>query len=99
MNEQNKSSKGINQSAINPDHKKVGPIIAILIIVLVLIFAALYLFATKLNQPALPTDGSSTADTIQQDETVSSINNSSDDTSSIQLDLKASVNGVDSQNF
>ena len=36
------------------EEKKVGPIIATLIIVLILIIAALYLFASRIDQPATP---------------------------------------------
>jgi len=52
--------------------KKVGPIVATLIIVLVLIIASLYLFASKVKQSSLPTDqvestGSPELDALQKD--------------------------------
>jgi len=47
-------------------HKKVGPIIATLVIVLILIISALYLFASRLNEQAVPTDDT-TADTSTEE--------------------------------
>jgi hypothetical protein len=76
--------------------KKVGPIVATLIIVLVLIIAALYLFASKVSQPAVPTD--TTAAT--NDSTLPAATpNSADDINSLQNDLDNSTNGLDNQNF
>jgi cell division protein FtsN len=71
--------------------KKVGPIVATLIIVLILIIAALYLFASKVNQPAIPTDASVT--------TGNAAPASAQDIQSLQNDLNSSTNGLDKQNF
>ena len=86
---------------MDPEHKKVGPIIATLVIVLVLIIAALYLFASKVSQRTGadqmtdPTMNEQATDT----QTVQPVTNNSDDLNSIQTDLNASTNGVDNQNF
>ena len=78
-----------------PSEKKVGPIVATLIIVLVLIIAALYVFASKVNQPAIPTDASM-GETASTSNTVP---NSPQDIQSLQNDLNSSTNGLDKQNF
>lgn len=74
--------------------KKVGPIVATLIIVLVLIIAALYLFASKVNQPAIPTDA-----TVGQGATTTAPANSPADIQSLQNDLNGATTGLDKQNF
>ena len=85
-------------------HKKVGPIIATLVIVLVLIIAALYLFASRINKEPVPTDTSAamtTNDTNNEPAapTVAPVTGTSDDPASIQADLNASTNNLDQQNF
>jgi hypothetical protein len=86
-----------------PEHKKVGPIIAILIIILVLIIGALYLFASRINQEQVPVDSavaaSSASNTTQSDTTVQPVTNKSDDVGSLEADLNASAKGLDGQNF
>lgn len=71
--------------------KKVGPIVATLIIVLILIIVALYLFASKVNPPATPSDTATeqtgTAVTTQTD------------VQNLQNDLNNATNGLDQQNF
>lgn len=88
----------------NPsEHKKFGPIVASLIVVLVLIFAALYLFAAKVSQHNAadnitdPTVSPTT--TTSNSSTVQPVTNTSDDLQSIQNDLNDSTSGVDQQNF
>lgn len=73
--------------------KKVGPIVATLIIVLVLIIAALYLFAAKVNQPAIPTDAT------MNGSTTTAPANSPTDIQSLQNDLNGATTGLDKQNF
>ena len=85
-------------------HKKVGPIVATLVIVLVLIIAALYLFASRVNKEAVPMDNSSTAinnssATINATPSVPTVTNSANDPASLQTDLNASTKNLDSQNF
>lgn len=90
-------------------HKKVGPIIATLVIVLVLIIAALYIFAARLNQQAIPTDmtsadtsGDSSGATSQAATAPSSVQpvtGTSTDVNSLQNDLDNSTAGLDNQNF
>ena len=80
------------------ESKNIGPIISTLVIVLILIMAALYIFASHISQQTLPADalmdtGSATTTTVQP------VTNNSDDTSSIQSDLKASTKGLNNQNF
>ena len=86
-------------SAHGEPGKKVGPIIATLIIVLILIIAALYMFASRLNQQqALNGDGTmglNDATTTQ----VQPVTNKSDDVNSIQADLNTSTKGLDAQNY
>lgn len=81
-----------NNPAQQPSEKKVGPIVATLIIVLVLIIAALYVFASKVNQPAIPTDAS-------VGETSNVQPNSPQDIQSLQDELNQSTDGLDNQNF
>lgn len=91
----------MNVEQPNGEHKKVGPIIATLVIVLILIIAALYLFASKVSQRAGtdqmtdPTVSPEATDT----QSVQPVTNTSDDLQSIQDDLNTSTNGVDQQNF
>ena len=94
---------------IQKEHNKVGPIIAILVVVLILVIAALYAFGSLLNKNQTPplnitsslvAPGSnnipSTPSTTQ---TVAPITNNADDPQSLQNDLNAATQGVDSQNF
>ena len=85
-----------NSQAPVGEHKKVGPIVAVLIIVLILIIAALYLFAARINREAVPSDNNTSAG---QNQTVQPITNKADDVDSLDADLDAATNGVDSQNF
>ena len=75
--------------------KKVGPIIATLVIVLILLIAALYLFASRITQPIIP-DDSPDADTVP---TVQPVTSTSTDLHALQNDLNASTNGLGGQNF
>ncbi len=75
-------------------HKKVGPIIATLVIVLILIIGALYIFASRMNQQVLPSDT-----TTETTTTVKTVTNTADDVNSLQNDLNSSSNGLNSQSF
>ncbi|MEA2715467.1 MAG: hypothetical protein QOG91_495 [Candidatus Parcubacteria bacterium] len=82
------------------ERKQVGPIITALVVILILIIAGLYFFATKINQQPAPTD----TDTIAAGEstatdTVPEVSNSADDPQSLQNDLDKSTSGLDAQNF
>ncbi|MGC9605337.1 MAG: hypothetical protein ABSF56_01060 [Minisyncoccia bacterium] len=84
--------------------KRVGPIIATLIIVLVLIIVALYLFASRINQPAVPEDNSTAAGNdnsgaVAADQSVQPVVGTSTDLDSLQNDLNKSTTGLDNQNF
>lgn len=94
--------------------RKVGPIIAILVIVLVLVVAAVYLFASRVNQaastPATTDDTSKSDAPIMYDNTptqtgsssqttVQPVTDKSTDPASLENDLNASTNGLDNQNF
>ncbi len=84
----------------HPEKKKVGPIIAILIVVLVLVIGALYLFASRINQQIPADNNVAGSDAVStQPETVTPITSKSDDVSSIESDLNTSINGLDNQNF
>lgn len=103
-------SQPVNQPMTSPaqgtsmgnGHRKVGPIVATLIIVLVLIIAALYLFASRLNQQAAPADTTATSEvdlTATATQSVQPITNTANDPQSLQNDLNKATNGLDSQNF
>lgn len=93
------------------ERKKVGPIVATLIIVLVLIVAALYLLASKINQQSTPVPDFNTNNTVSQanasatetatiaQPTVPQITNTATDVQSLQNDLNASTQGIDGQSF
>ena len=83
----------IMPNASASEHKKVGPIISILVIVLILIIGALYLFASKINQQSNPTGAN------QAQQSVQAITNKSDDINDLQADLNAATQGLDNQNF
>ena len=87
-------------STMPVEHKKVGPIIAVLIIVLILVIGALYLFASNINQKSVPSD-STVAGTDQTTAPtgVQAITNNSDEVDSLQADLNASTQGLDGQSF
>lgn len=88
------------QAGATPEHKKVGPIIAVLVIVLVLIIGALYLFASRINQEQVPTDTSvASGNTVAAPQTVQPVTNKADDVSAIEADLNASSKGLDAQTF
>lgn len=84
------------------EHKKIGPIVAILVIVLVLVVAALYLFASKINKQTVTppvTSATPTQSTAATIESVQAVTNTADDVDSLQKDLETSTNGLDNQNF
>lgn len=95
------------QSTPTPEHKKIGPIIAVLVIILVLVIGALYIFASSVNKQSVPVDNTiatDTSDPAQADNTtpapeVKPITNQADDVSSLEADLNASTKGLDGQNF
>lgn len=99
-----------SQAPINTmptQHKKVGPIIAILVIVLVLIIGALYLFASRINQQQTPVDNT-VADTntntpvapvVVEPQTVQPVVNKADDVNALQADLNSATNGLGNQSF
>ncbi len=76
---------------ITSEHKKVGPIVAILVAILILIIGALYLFASRVTVEPMEMN------TAQ--ESVQPVTNTSDDVTSIESDLDASTDGLDGQNF
>lgn len=71
-----------------------GPIIATLVIVLILIIAALYIFASRVNQPTIPSD-----QTAGQVRPVQAVTSTSTDVQSLRNDLNSATKGLDSQNF
>lgn len=76
--------------------KKVGPIVATLIIVLVLIIAALYVFASKINTPADTTDAAAAADQTTLT-VVKPTTNTSTDVKDLQNDLNSATDGLNTQ--
>ena len=84
--------------------KKIGPIIAIFVILVVIIAAILYFVGANFNKQAPPSNDNSSVATQQADvsqavSSVQPITNTSDDVQSLQNDLNNSTTGVDSQNF
>lgn len=65
--------------------KKIGPIVASLVIVLVLVIVALYLFASKVKPSTLPTDSTPSTGSPELD--------------AFQSDLDNSTNGLEEENF
>jgi hypothetical protein len=76
-----------------PNQKKVGPIVAVLVIVLVLIAAAIYLFATRDTTPESVNNDTASTQEVQP------VTNESDEMSDLEADLDTSVSGLDEQNF
>lgn len=76
--------------------KKVGPIVAALIIVLVLIIAALYVFASKINQPAIPLGNGEPSAAV---DAVKPVSGNSTDVKSLEADLDVSTSGLSDQNY
>jgi len=90
-----------NQAPILPEHKKIGPIIMTLVIALVLIIVALYIFASKIGRQVKSDSNiyTNATTTIVQPQEVPVVTNTADDTQSLKNDLNTSVQGLDSQNF
>lgn len=81
-------------------HKKVGPIIASMIIIVILVVAAIYVFASRINQQAafnkqlddaLKVDGTTTSRTI----IIQKIQGTSTDPAVLQSDLEKATAGLD----
>lgn len=89
-----------NQTGQPMEHKKVGPIVVTLVVVLVLVIVGLYIFASKISQQTVDmTNSNSDTQTVVQTQTISTVTSTADDVQSLQNDLGASVNGIDSQTF
>ncbi|MEI6396522.1 MAG: hypothetical protein WCO48_00370 [Candidatus Taylorbacteria bacterium] len=91
-----------NQTTQPTEHRKIGPIVVTLVVVLVLVIVALYMFASRISQqgaPDMTKSDTSTAPVVQQPQTVPTVTNTADDVQSLKDDLNASVSGLDSQNF
>lgn len=91
-------------TGLENNHKKIGPIVTTLVIVLLLIIAGIYIFASKVNQQIVPASDT-TADATNQkvslasSTTVTPITNTKDDLNSLQSDLNTSTTGIDAQSF
>lgn len=86
------------QPTASADHKKVGPIIATLIVILIVIIAALYIFAARSTTETLPMEATSTKSAIDA-QLVQPVTNKADDINSLDSDLNTSAKGLDNQNF
>jgi hypothetical protein len=96
--------------SVFPDEKKpkkIGPIIAVLVAILIIVIVSLYLVASKtsrgdtdyqsdLNTNPISTDIISTDETPQE---INPISNTADDIDSLQADLEQAISGLDSQNI
>ena len=89
----------VSPTSSAPERKKIGLVVSILAVVLVLIIAALYIFSSAMNTDAIPSDMLAADENAMPAETIRPITNTADDTASIEADLDASVQGLDSQNF
>ena len=107
MDNNNQQSAPSNPMINNPSStsasmpKKTGPMIGILVVVLILIIGALYLFASKLSTPATPSDETSMMDSSDNSaavQNVQPVTNTSDDVQSLQNDLN-SANVGEGQSF
>ncbi len=76
----------------NPEHTKVGPIVAVAAVVLILIIGALYIFASRMNS-SMGDDSAPAAEAVQP------ITSTSDEIDDIEADLDMSIDGLDAQNF
>ncbi|MFA6601302.1 MAG: hypothetical protein WCT02_00340 [Candidatus Paceibacterota bacterium] len=93
------------------EHGKIGPIIATLIVIIVIVIAAIYIFASRStvipeitdtvssNQTNNVVQTPAAAPTTSAAPTIAPLTNKSDDLQSLQNDLNTSTEGVDSQNF
>lgn len=86
-----------NQAQAIPSNmqNKSKPTIAILAVVLIIIIAALYIFASKTDNSAIPQEMSD--NTVVSE--IQPVTKTSDDISSIGTDLNMSVDGLDQQSF
>lgn len=91
------------------NRKPIGPIMAIMVIILALVIGGMYLYASYLGKQQSPIEQNN-IDTnyggmmSQENNTanapeVAPINNSSDDPQALQDDLNQATNGLDGQNF
>jgi hypothetical protein len=78
---------------LNPEHKKVGPIIAVAAVILILIIGALYIFASRRGDFIMGDGSTQTAEKVQP------VTSTSDDIDDIEADLDMSIDGLDAQNF
>jgi hypothetical protein len=81
-------------------NKKIGPIVATLVVIILVVIAALYLFGSYMNkQPASTSLNANNIDAAIADETVPTVTNTADDPQSLQNDLDTATAGVDTQTF
>ena len=87
------------------DHKKFGPILAVLVLVLVLIAGALYMFGSSMNKDggaATNTPSNSAdaeAEAIISSQSVPVVTGTQDDPQSLADDLDTATAGLDEQGF
>ncbi|MFA6315134.1 MAG: hypothetical protein WC648_02085 [Candidatus Paceibacterota bacterium] len=79
-------------------HRKVGPVIVTLVVVLIVVIGALYLLASKINKESVPSENS-TYSQVESASDVPTVTNPSDEVMDIQQDLEVSTSGLDEQNF
>lgn len=94
MNTQNSSGMMNGLPPLSKPERKIGPIVGALIIVLVLIIAALYIFGKNLNtEPEIVAPEVRTTETMAT--STSATSTTSDDTTSLESDLDAQLEDVD----
>ncbi|MFA6554405.1 MAG: hypothetical protein WCS89_02740 [Candidatus Paceibacterota bacterium] len=98
-----------NGNVVKNTPKKVGPIVAGLVVIIILIVVALYILASRVNQQSTPVDNTTAInDLISTDTTpvvtetpaeIKPVTGTSDDLQSLQADLDTSIEGVDAQSI
>lgn len=90
----------------NPGHhRKIGPIIVILVVIILVVIGLLYVFAPKNNSetselaniPAMMEDMTNVPSTTPA--TIAPVTNKADDLQSLQKDLNMSTEGLDTQSI
>lgn len=79
-----------------PSHKKIGPIIVVLVVILVLVIVGLYIFASRIDNG---TQDAWTSDTAVETPVIPAVTNISDDPQTLSDDLDAALEGIDAQTF
>ncbi len=89
----------IDVAELKKEPKNIGPIIGTFVIILLLVITAIYLLASRVSKEPTIQNTTTTTENNIPTQTITPIENNSDDLQSIQSDLDISIQGVDDQNF